>query len=173
VVRVLRERGSTDAIGALDALLSETAVAGPEGATAALAIAVHAEALALKGRWADSDQRYRQAIELMPDLTIRRSWWMNLAEVALRQKTNRADRKPSRPLVAMIPTTRSRGGRGAPEILRRSHRTNRQPDHPQRHGELSRHEIPFAVRYGTLRKDGPNGNEALGFLAADDVEPGT
>jgi hypothetical protein len=50
-----------------------------------VALAARAEALALKQRWSDADQQYRQAIELMPDLTFRRSWWMNLAEIALRQ----------------------------------------------------------------------------------------
>jgi tetratricopeptide (TPR) repeat protein len=89
-VRVLRERGSPDADAALDALLADdgsgTAVpAAHQGAAAAVALAARAEALALKQRWSDADQQYRQAIELMPDLTFRRSWWMNLAEIALRQ----------------------------------------------------------------------------------------
>jgi hypothetical protein len=98
-VRVLRERGSPDADAALDALLSDdgngngTAVPVPQGATAAVAIAAHAEAFALKQRWSDADQRYRQAIELMPDLTFRRSWWMNLAEIALRQNDESARQK--------------------------------------------------------------------------------
>jgi tetratricopeptide (TPR) repeat protein len=86
-VRLLRERGSPDADTTLDALLSVdrngTAVA--RGAAAAVAIAAHAEALALKQRWSEADQRYRQAIDLMPDPTFRRSWWMNLADIALRQ----------------------------------------------------------------------------------------
>jgi tetratricopeptide (TPR) repeat protein len=88
-VRLLRERGSPDADAALEALLSEdgshTAVPVPQGTAAALALAARAEALALKQRWSDAEQHYRQAIELMPDLTFRRSWWMNLAEIALRQ----------------------------------------------------------------------------------------
>jgi tetratricopeptide (TPR) repeat protein len=84
-VRVLRERSVTDFEAALDALVAEGDTAPSPGARAALAIAAHAEALALKQRWGEADQRYRQALEQMPDPTIRRSWWVNLAEIALRQ----------------------------------------------------------------------------------------
>jgi hypothetical protein len=92
-VRVLRERGSPEADAVLEALLSDdgngngnaSSTAVSQGAADAVAIAAHAEALALKQRWSDADQRYRQAIDLMPDSTFRRSWWMNLAEIALRQ----------------------------------------------------------------------------------------
>ena len=84
-VRVLRERSGPDAEAALDALVAEGNAVSPQGAPLALQIAAHAEALALKQRWSEADQRYRQAIDLMPDPTIRRSWWVNLAEVALRQ----------------------------------------------------------------------------------------
>jgi hypothetical protein len=58
-----------------------------------VAIAVLAEALALKGRWYDADQRYRQAIDLMADVTIRRSWWINVAEIALRQNDESSRQK--------------------------------------------------------------------------------
>ena len=65
----------------------------PQGSPVALQIAAQAEALALKQRWSEADQRYRQAIDLMPDPTIRRSWWMNLAEVALRQNDESSRQK--------------------------------------------------------------------------------
>jgi hypothetical protein len=84
-VRVLRERGSPDADVVLEELVADTGPAAPPGVSAAVSIAATAEALALKQRWSDAEGRYRQAIELMPDQTFRRSWWMNLAEIALRQ----------------------------------------------------------------------------------------
>jgi hypothetical protein len=93
-VRVLRARSSPDAGAALDALLAQAqaqAQASPPpgaGAPAAIHVAALAEALALKGRWEEAHQRYRQAIDLVADptttSTTRRSWWMNVAEVALR-----------------------------------------------------------------------------------------
>jgi hypothetical protein len=92
-VRVLRERGSREADALLETLLTEPGSNLAQGTAAAVAIAVLAESLALKGRWYDADQRYRQAIELMPDLTIRRSWWMNLAEIALRQNDESSRQK--------------------------------------------------------------------------------
>ncbi len=83
-VRVLRERSAPDAEAALDTLIADGDAASRQGPPDPLQIAAHAEALAQKQRWSEADQRYRQAIDLMPDLTIKRSWWLNLAEVALR-----------------------------------------------------------------------------------------
>jgi hypothetical protein len=92
-VRVLRERSGPDAEAALDALIAEDNPGSLKGGPLALQIAAHAEALALKQRWSEADQRYRQAIDLMPDPTIRRSWWVNLAEVALRQNDESSRQK--------------------------------------------------------------------------------
>jgi tetratricopeptide (TPR) repeat protein len=83
-VRVLRARFSPDAEPALDALLGQADTPAPPGWEGAVHVAAGAEALALKGRWEDAQARYRQAIDLMPNPTIRRSWWLNLAEIALR-----------------------------------------------------------------------------------------
>jgi tetratricopeptide (TPR) repeat protein len=83
-VRVLRERASADADAALDVLLAHTETPASPTPGGAVAIAARAEALALKGRWDEAAQCYRQAIDLMPESTIRRSWWMNLAEITLR-----------------------------------------------------------------------------------------
>ena len=41
------------------------------------------EAHALKSRWSEAEGFYRQAIELMPDDRVRRSWYYNLADLAL------------------------------------------------------------------------------------------
>jgi hypothetical protein len=83
-VRVLRERGSLDGEAALDVLLAQTATPSALTPIGAVEIAAGAEALAFKGRWQEAAQRYRQAIDLMPESTIRRSWWMNVAEIELR-----------------------------------------------------------------------------------------
>ena len=74
---------SPDAEAALDSILATLDGPPPEGTPAAVQLAAQAEALALKGRWEDADQRYRRAIEEMPDDAIRRSWWINVAEIAL------------------------------------------------------------------------------------------
>ena len=92
VARVLRERHSPDADAALDtALAGADQPPGGEGPQAALVIAAQAEALALKGHWAEAEERYRSAIEMMPLDVVRRSWWMNVADVAARlhEETNR------------------------------------------------------------------------------------
>jgi hypothetical protein len=85
VARLLRERLSPDAEAALDAALagSDQAPVG-DGPQVAVFVAAQAEALALKGRWADAQERYRLAIELMPLDVVRRAWWLNLADIALR-----------------------------------------------------------------------------------------
>jgi tetratricopeptide (TPR) repeat protein len=85
VARVLRARHRPDAENALDDALVETERAligfGREGA---IQLAVQAETLALKARWTQSEECYRKAIALMPDDSVRRSWWMNVADLSLR-----------------------------------------------------------------------------------------
>ncbi|MGO9464762.1 MAG: hypothetical protein ACLQVF_11505 [Isosphaeraceae bacterium] len=46
--------------------------------------AARAEAHALLSHWKEAEQEYHQAIDLIDDDTIRRSWWFNLADIALR-----------------------------------------------------------------------------------------
>lgn len=90
--RVLRERVSPDADRALDDALDEFAVPRPPVAEMspsasldeAVLLATEAEALAMKQRWSESEERYLRAIDLMPVDSIRRSWWLNLADIALR-----------------------------------------------------------------------------------------
>ena len=49
-----------------------------------MTFAARAEAFALRSRWSEADQLYRQAIESIDDATIQRSWWFNLADIAFR-----------------------------------------------------------------------------------------
>jgi tetratricopeptide (TPR) repeat protein len=90
--RVLRERGSADADAALDAAL-EGSKTGPAGSAPeeALRLASEAAALAMKRRWDEARQRYKDAIERMPVENVRRSWWLNVAYIA-RQLNEEADR---------------------------------------------------------------------------------
>jgi hypothetical protein len=82
-IRVLRERTSPDADTALDALLAGTGE--PSSAFAGAAgLAARAEAHALRSQWAEAEESYRQALDLMPDGSFRRSWFVNLAEIEKR-----------------------------------------------------------------------------------------
>jgi tetratricopeptide (TPR) repeat protein len=84
--RVLRERSSPDAEAALDAILARSDAPTLAGAPAAIHLALKAEALALRAQpnWAEAEKLYRQAIDQLPEGVFRRSWWMNLADLALR-----------------------------------------------------------------------------------------
>ncbi len=81
--RLLRERGRSEAETVLDRMLKQKLPLSP-GETGAVALAACAEALALCSRFTESDQLYRQAIDLIDDPTVRRSWWFNLADIAYR-----------------------------------------------------------------------------------------
>lgn len=82
--RLLRERGSADSDAALDLVLSHLDDPRLENTSAAVHLAAQAEALAFKLRWADAKTRYQEAIESMRIDPIKRSWWMNLAEIERR-----------------------------------------------------------------------------------------
>lgn len=82
--RALRERSSPDALSPLEAIIDKADLPPPDGVPVAVHIAAQAEAFALMTKWDEAEARYRQAIELMPNLAIRRSWWMNLADIAQR-----------------------------------------------------------------------------------------
>ena len=82
--RVLRERGDADAERALDAVVAEADAPTEAGPGLALHLAAQAEALALRSQWKDAEERYQRAVELMPDDSIRRSWYVNLADLELR-----------------------------------------------------------------------------------------
>lgn len=91
--RVLREHGSPDSQTALEAILNHLDEPPPAGTPLALHRAAQAEALALTSRWKEAEPRYREAIALMTRDTVKRSWWMNLAEVAQRLNDEEARQK--------------------------------------------------------------------------------
>ena len=82
--RVLRERGDADAERAIDAVVAEADAPTEPGPGLALHLAAQAEAFALRSQWKDAEERYQRAVELMPDDSIRRSWYVNLADLDLR-----------------------------------------------------------------------------------------
>ncbi len=83
---MLRDRSPAEADSVLDALIAHARPSAPGSAASAepLALAAGAEALALKGQWDEAARMYRLSIDHMTDPMIRRSWWMNLAELYLR-----------------------------------------------------------------------------------------
>jgi hypothetical protein len=84
VARLLHERGCSEAETVLDRILKQTAIPLSRGEAGPVAFAACAEALALRSRFKESYQLYRQAIDSIDDPTIRRSWWFNLADIAYR-----------------------------------------------------------------------------------------
>ncbi|SIN92017.1 hypothetical protein SAMN05444166_1615 [Singulisphaera sp. GP187] len=82
--RFLRERGSADADAALGLILSRLDAPRLEGTSASLHLAAQAEAFAFKSLWNEAKTRYEKALELMSIDAIKRSWWMNLAEIERR-----------------------------------------------------------------------------------------
>ena len=77
--RLLRDRGDAQADSLLDELLNDRSTGEPPDARR---LAARAEALALRSRWDEASEQYRQAIEAVDNDLIRRSWWFNLADLA-------------------------------------------------------------------------------------------
>jgi tetratricopeptide (TPR) repeat protein len=83
--RLLREQARNDVADALlDPLLNQSGPLAANGPIDAMALAIRAEAFALRSRWQEADDEYRKAIELLDDETLKRSWWFNLADIAFR-----------------------------------------------------------------------------------------
>jgi tetratricopeptide (TPR) repeat protein len=81
--RFLREQGKPEAEQLLELYLSQDQPRGPSGAGEAVLAAARAESHALLSHWKEAEDGYRQAIELVDDDTIKRSWWFSLADIAL------------------------------------------------------------------------------------------
>jgi hypothetical protein len=77
-----QKRGEADRLADLAIRQAETNP--PPGFDAAEHRAAGAEALAYRGRWTDSAEQYRLAIDQVDDDATRRMWWLNLAEIAQR-----------------------------------------------------------------------------------------
>ena len=84
--RLLREQGRDEAEPLLALIIDGGAPASTANAVDPRALAARAEALALAvgSHLKEAEQEYRQAIELADNDMIRRSWWFNLADIALR-----------------------------------------------------------------------------------------
>lgn len=92
--RHLRENDRAGSDAALDRLCSEEeSRSAPPGVSVAVHIAARAEAFAVKGDWAGAQALYQQAIELMPLDRVRRSWHINVADLALRQNDEQVRQK--------------------------------------------------------------------------------
>ncbi len=98
--RLLREQSRGEAASLLDAVadLPSSVVDAKEDP---LLLAARAEASALRSRWTEADQLYRQAIESIDDDTIKRSWWFNLADIAYRRDDERQRQAALRAAIAV------------------------------------------------------------------------
>ena len=123
--RLLREQARNEVAGALlDLILYQPRPVATDGPTNPLAMAARAEAFALRSRWQEADQTYREAIELVDDEMLKRSWWFNLADIAFRLAD---DAKRQSALRATLTVAGSDDiSRRATEILRA---TNTRPKH--------------------------------------------
>src|SRR5271157_1746975 len=91
-VRLLSEHERPEAQALLKQILNQKQEIVSTGAEGAVHTAMIAEAHALLSQWREAEQQYHQAIDRISDLTIKRSWWFNLASVAL-QFNDEAQRK--------------------------------------------------------------------------------
>jgi tetratricopeptide (TPR) repeat protein len=82
--RLLREQGRSETEELLDRVLDVTGQPAGDGEARAQARAARAEVFAMRSQWQDAEQEYRQAIELIDNDLVRRSWWFNLADIAFR-----------------------------------------------------------------------------------------
>jgi hypothetical protein len=80
--QVLREYERSEAREILNQLVEED-LGTQDGEERAIHHAVRAEANAMLSRWREAEHEYRQAIDAMEDSKTRRSWWFNLANVAI------------------------------------------------------------------------------------------
>ena len=81
--RLLREHDGPEAQALLKQILDHEHEIPGTGAEGAVQTAMIAEAHALLSQWKEAEHQYHQAIDRIGDLTIKRSWWFNLASVAL------------------------------------------------------------------------------------------
>ena len=102
--RLLREREQPEARALLEQILNQEQEIGSTGAERAVQTAMIAEAHALLSQWREAEQQYHQAIDRISDLTIKRSWWFNLASVAL-QLNDEAQRKAALEAALEAPTS--------------------------------------------------------------------
>ena len=102
--RLLRERERPEAQALLKQILNQEQEIVSTGAERAVQTATIAEAHALLSQWREAEQQYHQAIDRISDLTIKRSWWFNLASVAL-QLNDEAQRKVALEAALEAPTS--------------------------------------------------------------------
>jgi len=103
-VRLLREHERPEAQALLKQILNQKQEIVSTGAEGAVHTAMIAEAHALLSQWREAEQQYHQAIDRISDLTIKRSWWFNLASVAL-QLNDEAQRKVALEAALEAPTS--------------------------------------------------------------------
>ena len=102
--RLFRELERPEAQALLKQILNQEQETGLTSTDRAVQTAMIAEAHALMSQWREAEQQYHQAIDRISDLTIKRSWWFNLASVAL-QFNDEAQRKVALEAALEAPTS--------------------------------------------------------------------
>jgi len=102
--RLLREHERPEAQALLKQILNQEQEIASAGAERAVQTAMIAEAHALLSQWREAEQQYHQAIDRISNPTIKRSWWFNLASVAL-QFNDEAQRKVALEAALEAPTS--------------------------------------------------------------------
>jgi tetratricopeptide (TPR) repeat protein len=126
--RLVREQGRSEAEALLERILSQRPKPAARGIPGAVTLAARAEAFALSSRWREAEEEYRQAIDLVDDDTIKRSWWFNLADIAFRLDDDNQRQAALRAAAAVA---------ASDDITRRSaaiQRANRRPPDPRSMG---------------------------------------
>jgi tetratricopeptide (TPR) repeat protein len=80
--RLLRDQGRPEAETLIERIIEADQRSSTTAAERAIQLATIAEAHALRSRWREAEQQYRQAIDMIDETTIKRSWWFNLAVIA-------------------------------------------------------------------------------------------
>jgi tetratricopeptide (TPR) repeat protein len=102
--RLLHEQERPEAQVLLKQILEQEQVGPTSGAELAIRTAMIAEAHALLSQWKEAEHLYRHAIDHINDVTIQRSWWFNLANVAL-QLNDETQRKAAIEAALEVPTS--------------------------------------------------------------------
>ncbi|MGC8639350.1 MAG: tetratricopeptide repeat protein [Isosphaeraceae bacterium] len=130
MAQLLHEQGRHEAQDLAMDILDSPEPIGPTRAERAIREATCAEAYALLSEWRKAERQYLLAIGHMDDLSVKRSWWFNLATIALQARDDVQRRSAIQ--AAMEAATSDEIGRRALELQRNSALIRRQNSHAPR-----------------------------------------
>ena len=130
MAQLLHEQGRHEARDLAMDILDSPEPIGPTRAERAIREATCAEAYALLSEWRKAERQYLLAIGHMDDLSVKRSWWFNLATIALQARDDVQRRSAIQ--AAMEAAASDEIGRRALELQRNSALIRRQNSHAPR-----------------------------------------